>query len=688
MNSCIGSKWILGMLISLGASFIPLQAALAVEKSVVFSSTERAPYIGPDLRNNGYVQELAETVFKNAGYKVEVQLLPQSRAVKYAQSGKVDGILPFYADDKSSKDFIFSDPFPGDAIGLLKQTNFEVPNYGNDGHTVENRVDLLKPFSIGVVRGARVHPSFDDESNGLNKWLAKHDLQNIDKLGLARLDMIAIDPYTAADTLVNFRPHLIGQLEFMQPLLVQHKFHIAFSKKGKDAEAHIKAFNTGLAKLKADGTLQKIMESHGLFGLTETKEGIQRLTIGTVNNGDMQVMEHLSQEYEKENPNIDLVWRVMDENTLRTRLLSDLAISDGQFDVMTIGAYEAPIWAEKGWITHLKDLPAEYELNDVLPNVRGGLTVEDNLYALPFYAESSMTFYRKDLFEQAGVQMPEKPTYDDILKFAQKIHQPEKGQYGICLRGKAGWGENMALITTMANAYGGRWFDEEWTPGLASSAWANAIDMYINLLKNYGPPNPELNGFNENRILFSKGQCGMWIDATVAAGMLFNPKLSEVSDQLGFAPAPMAKTDKGSNWLWIWSLAIPSSSNNQQAALDFITWATSKDYIQNVAKANGWVSAPPGTRASTYAADEYKAAAPFADFVLKAIQEADPKDSTLEPSPYSGIQFVGIHEFPSIGHQVGLLVSEVLQGNMPAKKALKKAQGLTKKQMKKSGYYD
>jgi len=173
-----------------------------------------------------------------------------------------------------------------------------------------------------------------------------------------------------------------------------------------------------------------------------------RVTIATVNNGDMIIMQKLSQMFEKQNPDIKLDWVILEENVLRGRATTDIATKSGQFDIITIGTYEAPIWGKRGWLARLDDdLPASYDLNDVLKPIRDGLSYEGKLYALPFYGESSFTFYRKDLFDKAGLKMPEQPTYGDIARFAQVLHDPRNGIYGICLRGKPGWGENMAYLS-------------------------------------------------------------------------------------------------------------------------------------------------------------------------------------------------------------------------------------------------
>ncbi len=410
------------------------------------------------------------------------------------------------------------------------------------------------------------------------------------------------------------------------------------------------------------------------------------LTIATVNNGDMVVMQKLSAQFEQQHPDIHLRWVVLEENVLRQRVTTDIATKAGQFDIMTIGNYEVPIWAKQGWLVPLENLPASYAVDDLLKPVRDALTYDGKLYGLPFYAESAMTYYRTDLFEKAGLKMPPTPTYDEIRSFADKITDKSQQVYGMCLRGKPGWGENMAYVTSLVDAEGGQWFDMQWKPVIDSPAWHKAITYYSDILKADGPPGATSNGFNENLALFSSGHCGMWIDATVAGGLLFDKKQSSVADKVGFAAMPTGSYKGGPTWLWSWNLAIPVASKQQDAARTFVTWATSKDYIQSVAKENGWVSVPPGTRQSTYDNPDYQKAAPFASFVLNAIEVANPKGQTAEPRPYEGAQFAAIPEFQGIGTQVGQTIAGTLSGQSTVDEALKTAESATERTMRQAGY--
>jgi sorbitol/mannitol transport system substrate-binding protein len=397
------------------------------------------------------------------------------------------------------------------------------------------------------------------------------------------------------------------------------------------------------------------------------------LVVATVNNGHMIEMQKQTKNFEAANPDIKVKWVTLEEGVLRQRVTTDIATKGGQFDVMTIGMYETPIWGKKGWLQELKT-DAAYDADDILPAMRGGLSVDGKMYAAPFYGESSMLMYRKDLADKAGVQVPDRPTWTQIKDLAAKIHDPKNGVYGICLRGKPGWGDNMAFLTTLVNTNGGQWFDMGWKPQLESKPWKDSINFYVDLLTKYGPPGSAANSFNEILALYNEGKCGMWIDATIAASFITDPKQSKVADKVAFAQAPTAVTPKGANWLWAWALAIPAGTKNADAAQKFITWATSKEYINLVGNSVGWGSVPTGTRKSTYANPKFISAAKFASAERTAIDTANPSDSTLP-------------KFQAIGAAVGQEMTAALAGKKTVDAALKAAQVIAEREMKKGGYY-
>ena len=408
------------------------------------------------------------------------------------------------------------------------------------------------------------------------------------------------------------------------------------------------------------------------------------ITIATVNNGDMIRMQGYTDQF-TEATGIAVEWVTLEENVLRQRVTTDITTKGGQFDIMTIGMYEAPIWGSNDWLVALDDLSAEYDADDILPAMAGGLSYDGTLYAAPFYGESSMIMYRTDLMEKAGMQMPDAPTWEFVRDAAAAMTDRDNDINGICLRGKAGWGEGGAFITAMSNSFGARWFDEDWNATFDGEAWANTLNFFVDMMNASGPAGYATNGFNENLSLFQQGKCGMWIDATVAASFVTNPNDSTVADSVGFALAPDTGLGKRSNWLWAWALAIPAGTQQEAEAKQFIEWATSKDYIELVAANEGWANVPPGARTSLYENPEYQKV-PFAKMTLDSILSADPNDSTVEPSPYVGIQFAAIPEFAGIATEVSQEFSAVYAGQQTVEEALAKAQAITNDAMEAAGY--
>jgi len=410
----------------------------------------------------------------------------------------------------------------------------------------------------------------------------------------------------------------------------------------------------------------------------------EELTIATVNNGDMIRMQGLTDDFTAKTGH-SVEWVTLEENVLRQRVTTDITNKGGSFDIMTIGMYETPIWGANGWLVPLDDLSADYNAGDILPAMAGGLSYNGTLFAAPFYGESSMVMYRTDLMEKAGLEMPGAPSWSFIAKAAREMTDRDNEINGICLRGKAGWGEGGAFITAMSNSFGARWFDEDWNAQFDTREWSDTLNFFVNMMTDAGPAGYATNGFNENLSLFQQGKCGMWIDATVAASFVTNPKDSTVADSVGFTLAPDNGLGVRSNWLWAWALAIPAGTQNVGAAKEFIEWATSNSYIELVAASEGWANVPPGARTSLYENPNYKDI-PFAKKTLESILTADPLNSTVDPSPYVGVQFAAIPEFAGIATDVSQEFSAAYAGQQSIADALAKAQAITNDAMEAAGY--
>ena len=397
------------------------------------------------------------------------------------------------------------------------------------------------------------------------------------------------------------------------------------------------------------------------------------ITLAAVDNPQMADLKKLVSDFKSAHSDIDVKIVTLPEDQLRQQVTQDVAANSGRYDLFTIGTYEVPLWAKKGWIENLSPYIAKdssYAVDDLIPGIKTALSYNSNLYAVPFYGESSMLMYRKDMLAAKGITMPDHLTWDQVAAAARAVNTSSVS--GICLRGLPGWGEQLAPLDTVVNTYGGRWFDEKWNAQLTTAPWRSAVSFYVNLLKTAGEPGAGNAGFTECLNAYNNGKVAMWYDATVGASNF----TGDAAKNSGYAFAPHVVKD-WSGWLWAWSLGMPASSKKKDAAWTFANWATSKDYIKLVGNKLGWAHVPPGTRTSTYDLPEYKAAAGgFATVTLESIAHADVTHATVDPVPYVGIQYVDIDEFQQLGDQVSQEFAKVIAGGQTVDQALTKAQAL------------
>jgi polyol transport system substrate-binding protein len=426
--------------------------------------------------------------------------------------------------------------------------------------------------------------------------------------------------------------------------------------------------------------------SAGLFA-----QAVQ-INVASVNNPDMVIMKALATEFEQTHPNIKINIIVLPDEDLRQKVTMDASNKSGQYDLATIGPFEIQaVYGNNGWLEPLDPLfganpaiAAKYDLKDLIGSIKDAVSIKGTMYALPFYGESSMLFYRKDLFAAKGLKMPDHPSWTEVQDFAKRLNDPANGFYGIVLSGAVSYGQIGPLLS-LINAFGARWFDMNWQPQFTSPEFVKAITFYVNMLKNYGPPGEQNIGFNEGFGMMAQGKAAMWYHATVAAGFYEDPANSKVVGKIGYAAAPHEVVDKG-GWLYTWALAMLSGSQHKQQAFEFMTWATSKDYIKLVGQKYGWPKIPSGTRYSTYKLPDYQKVAKWGDITMKSIEAADFNHPTRDPVPYTGIVQVNIPEFASFAAIFAQDISAMLAGSTTVEAGLQDVQSKTVSIMKDAGY--
>ncbi|MFI9148898.1 ABC transporter substrate-binding protein [Streptomyces sp. NPDC053367] len=432
----------------------------------------------------------------------------------------------------------------------------------------------------------------------------------------------------------------------------------------------------------AAGTLLAPLLSGCWAGAGGSGSGGDAISVLMVNNPQMVELQKLTAAHFTKETGIKVNFTVLPENDVRDKISQDFANQAGQYDVATLSNYEIPIYARNGWLKEMDPYVAKdtaYDEQDVLKPMRQSLTGDDGkLYGQPFYGESSFLMYRKDVFAERGLTMPERPTWRQVADLAARVDGAEPGMKGICLRGLPGWGEVMAPLTTVVNTFGGTWFDKDWKARLDSPEWKEATRFYVGLVREHGESGAAQSGFAECLNNMTQGKVAMWYDATSAAGLL-EAAGSPVSGKVGYAPAPVERT-RSSGWLYTWAWGIQGASRNPDKAWRFVSWASSKEYEQLVGDEIGWSNVPAGKRASTYENPAYRArAAAFQEMTRRAIEGARPDDPGVQPRPAPGIQFVGIPEFTDLGTKVSQEISAAIAGRQSVDAALRRAQALAEK---------
>ena len=413
-------------------------------------------------------------------------------------------------------------------------------------------------------------------------------------------------------------------------------------------------------------------------------EGDRSINVAIVGNPQMEDIASLTPELFTSETGIDVNYTILEEQTLREIVTRDVGAGGEQFDVVMIGMFEAPQFGANGWLNDLNTFAAdtpEWNGDDIIPAVRGGLSFEGSLYAAPFYAESSFVMYREDLLAEAGQTMPEAPTWDEVAAIARAVDSDDVA--GICLRGKPGWGDLGAAFTTVLNTFGGTWWEANDDGSIGEAQvdqpeFREALEFYVGLVNDAGEDDAANASFNECLALYQEGKVAMWYDATVAAGIL-EADDSPVKGLNGYALAPTNVTD-ASGWLWSWALAIPNNAPDADTAWEYVSWATSEDYINAAGEAlpGGWAAVPPGTRQSTYENADYLAAADaFAEKTLDAMLAAPIENPGTTPRPgLPGVQYVGVPEFQDTGTRCTEQFSAAIAGSVSIDDALSACQDI------------
>lgn len=424
-------------------------------------------------------------------------------------------------------------------------------------------------------------------------------------------------------------------------------------------------------------------------------EGKVTLNIGLANNPYSQALYAIVQKYFPDaGYDFDVNIAVIPEEDLRSAQTLDASTTGVTYDMFYVGPYEGMCWGQYNYLEDLapyfdkmtEEEKAWYDIDDVFAAMMKSVTdTEGHMWAIPFYGESSFIMYNKEIFEQAGIEMPANPSWDDIYELSTKVQALGDEYTGIVLRSDVGWGNLGAPLGAMQNAFGAQYYDMDWNATIDTPEMRNCWEMYKKLVTECGPANKTGNSYNECLNLFMEGNVGIYYDATSLCGN-FEAAESPIKGKVGYVQAPTQVEGGQSGWLWNWSMAINPESNHKDEVFKFLLWCTSKDFIDlSLEYAPDGSVTPPASRYYTYE-QPVIAALPYAEATLNALAPLDFTKPAVNPVPYVGLQYMAIVEFQEAGTQMTQWVLDYATDGITLDEAIANTQALFEEIAEEGGY--
>ncbi|HEX2913374.1 MAG TPA: sugar ABC transporter substrate-binding protein [Chloroflexia bacterium] len=282
------------------------------------------------------------------------------------------------------------------------------------------------------------------------------------------------------------------------------------------------------------------------------------------------------------------------EDQLSQKLQIGLTSGSSGVDVfMFRPLQEGKLFANNGWLNDLSGMTQngkDWNWNDFQEATRNTVTFDNKVYGVPIVTEREIVYYRKDLFEQAGLKAP--TTMDELMAAAKKLTDPSKGQYGIVMRGQRS--PAVTQFSSFLYSYGGTWI-KDGKSAIGSPEALQAYKTYGDLLRQYGPQGTLNMSWPQAVAIFQQGKAAMWIDADSLYTNVLDKTKSTVADKVGYAQFPAGPAGSKPYNITSWALGMNAASSNKEAAWKFIQWATSKDMVMQLQQGG-----LPGARTSVW----------------------------------------------------------------------------------------
>ncbi len=335
----------------------------------------------------------------------------------------------------------------------------------------------------------------------------------------------------------------------------------------------------------------------------------------------------------------------LNENDRRAKSRAD-ASTVGRYNVYYVDEANLAQFASSNWIVPLlKYYPEKYDFKDFDPGRRETATFDGKVWFAPIQGGGDLLVYRTDIFKAAGLEPPK--TVDEMVADAKKLNDPDKGIYGIALRGQRGSGANVWRWMTYFRGYGGEWFDKDGKPAFDSPAAVKATETYLELFK-YSPPGTKTGSWDEVTGAFNSGQVAMIVESAPLGSIALDPAVSSVTDKIAFSTPPTPLTGGGyAHGFAIAAKANPTEEDKKCAGL-WIAWATDKKNEERRLEAG---QAGELNRTSIFNSPEFSAK--FGKELPAALAAT---------APFTKVNFWQNAKWPELGDRWGIILEELITG--------------------------
>lgn len=352
-------------------------------------------------------------------------------------------------------------------------------------------------------------------------------------------------------------------------------------------------------------------------------------------------------------------WEFLEEKSLRSQAVQDMATGTGYYQVSQLGTQHVPLMASNDWIVPLDDhFPSDYGADEFVEAVVTGASYQGAQYGVPIYHEATHLIYRHDIFDEMGMEPPS--TLGEMREKAKKIDR-DRDIAGVVLRGKRGAGLNHVSWKQYLHAFDGDWLrgmNKPYRAAFNSREGRKATEWYADLIRNHAPTGSQTAHWRDVMSLFMAGQAAMTIDATSIGRRIVTDDASQVIGKTSFETFPEGPAGRYP-WFFSWNLGVSkvgTQGATREAAIDYVLWAASREMKMDMMSELGTLPARTSTLESQ-AAKDYYGKPGLSNWLPNTLKSLDIQEASANPV------IAKIPEWPSVGDTIGLHLEQIFTGS-------------------------